>query len=307
MRFGVLGAADSWYLRDLERAAAGSHEILPLAFTRLSAAVGCPPRGSAARSADSDLSGFDALLLRAMPPGSLEQVVFRMDLLGQYEAGGGVLVNPPRAVEVAVDKYLALARLQAAGLPVPPTVACQTREEALQAFQQLGGDVVVKPLFGAEGKGLTRLNDDALAWRAFTMLEQLGAVLYVQQFLPHSGYDLRLLVVGSRVLAMKRSHPTDWRTNICRGARGEPYAASDELTGMARQAAAAVGASLAGVDILLTPDGQPYVLEVNAAPGWKGLARATGSDVAALVLQHLEQCAVTGRSGDPPPRSDPAF
>ena len=66
------------------------------------------------------------------------------------------MLNPPRAVEAAVDKYLTLALLDAAGLPVPPTWTGQSAAEALIAFEALGGDVVVKPLFGSEGRGLVR-------------------------------------------------------------------------------------------------------------------------------------------------------
>ena len=86
-----------------------------------------------------------------MPPGSLEQVVFRMDALHRIAAAGVPVLNPPRAVEAAVDKYLTLALLEAAALPVPPTWAGQGATEALAAFDALGGDVVVKPLFGSEG------------------------------------------------------------------------------------------------------------------------------------------------------------
>ncbi len=110
-----------------------------------------------------------------MPPGSLEQVVFRMDALGRLEAAGATVINPPRAIECAVDKYLTTARLAAAGLLVPRTVACQTVEDAMAAFELLGGDVVIKPLFGSEGRGITRLQDEALAERAFRLLVQLGA------------------------------------------------------------------------------------------------------------------------------------
>ena len=94
-----------------------------------------------------------------MPPGSLEQVVFRMDLLARLEAAGTWSFNPARAIEAAVDKYLTTARLAAAGLPVPRTGVCQTVEDALAGFDALGGDVVLKPLFGGEGRGIARLAD----------------------------------------------------------------------------------------------------------------------------------------------------
>src|SRR5205823_14974537 len=143
-----------------------------------------------------------------------EQVVFRMDALHRLAAAGVPVLNPPRAVEAAVDKYLTLALLAAAGLPVPTTWRGESASEALTAFAELGGDVVLKPLFGSEGRGLTRLNDEALALRAFKMLAQLGAVLYVQEFVPHEGFDIRLFLIGERVLAIRRHNQLDWRTNI---------------------------------------------------------------------------------------------
>jgi ribosomal protein S6--L-glutamate ligase len=157
----------------------------------------------------------------------------------------------------------------------------------MAAFAQLGGDVVLKPLFGSEGRGITRLNDEALALRAFKMLAQLGAVLYLQEFIQHEGCDLRLLVIGEHFLAMKRRNALDWRTNLSRGAKAEAFEPGDALIDMAHRAAAAVGAPLAGVDLLPGRDGQLYCLEVNAVPGWKGLAKAHQVDVAALVLEYV--------------------
>jgi len=285
MRIAVLGSPTSWYVGDLRRAAGQRHEILPVAYGQLVSQVDAD--GGAIRSAQLDLEQVDALLVRSMPPGSLEQIVFRMDALGNLAARGVPVVNPPRAIEVAVDKYLATTRLRDAGLLVPPTIACQTVEQAMEGFAALGGDVVVKPLFGAEGRGITRVSDEAIALRVFKALEQIGAVLYVQQFVAHEGADYRLLVVGDEVQGMRRRHPHDWRTNISRGAVAEPLEVTDELAELARRAARAVGAPLAGVDFLPGRDGQLYAIEVNAVPGWRALAQVTGVDVARLVLQQL--------------------
>lgn len=285
MHFAVVGSSESWYLKDLLRAAGSAHRITPVTFHDMRSTVGA--QGICVASGGVDLGQVDAVLVRTMPPGSLEQVVFRMDLLGRLAAAGKVVVNSPRAIEAAVDKYLATAKLQEAGLLVPPTVVCQTPQDAMEAFTQLGGDVVVKPLFGSEGRGIARLHDEALALRAFTMLAELGATLYVQQFVPHEGYDLRLLVVGRRVLGMRRSNPADWRTNVSRGATTEPLEVTRELAELAQRAAAAVGAGLAGVDVLPGRDGKLYAIEVNAVPGWKALGRTMGVDVAAMVLEYL--------------------
>ena len=221
---------------------------MPATFRDLSSALAT---GSlTATSVGVDLRSVDAVLVRTMPPGSLEQVVFRMDLLAQLEGAGVLVVNPPKAIEAAVDKYLTTARLQAAGLTVPRTIVCQTVDDALSAFAALGGDVVVKPLFGAEGRGIARLQDAAVAQHAFSLLVQSGAVLYLQEFVPHEGSDLRVLIVGERAWAMRRRNPLDWRTNVSRGATPEPAELTAELEELARRAADAVGAPVAGVDLL---------------------------------------------------------
>jgi ribosomal protein S6--L-glutamate ligase len=240
-----------------------------------------------------------------MPPGSLEQVVFRMDLLHRAQARGVPVMNPPAALEACVDKYLATAKLAAAGLPVPPTAVCQHADAALDAFHALGGDVVVKPLFGSEGRGMVRVSDPEMAWRTFRTLERTQAVLYLQRFVPHTGWDLRVLVLGGRVLAAMRRHADgDWRTNVAQGGRAEAVTPADAEARLALRAAAAVGAPLAGVDLLPLPVSDGYcVLEVNAVPGWRALAPACSVDVATAIVRYLaDEFAVAGVC-DPGPAS----
>jgi ribosomal protein S6--L-glutamate ligase len=213
----------------------------------------------------------------------------------QHAAAGGVIINSPRAVETAVDKFLTSAKLQAAGLRTPRTIVCQTADDAQAAFLELGCDVVLKPLFGSEGRGITRLTDEALAERAFKMLTQLGAVLYLQEYLPHQGHDLRLFVLGERVYGMRRSNPLDWRTNVSRGAKTEIREVIPAWADIARHAAATVGAVIAGVDLLPAKDGHDYVLEVNAVPGWKALAKTLQVDIAAEVLKYAAGAVKAGR------------
>ncbi|MEX2026842.1 MAG: RimK family alpha-L-glutamate ligase [Pirellulaceae bacterium] len=296
MRFGILANPDSWYLRDLSRAAATlGHAVTQLSFDEMTAALDDTGQLTIA-AGESKLSDFDAILVRTMPPGSLEQVVFRMDCLGRHEAAGGVVINPARAIEAAVDKFLTSAKLAKASLTTPRTIVCQTADEGRAAFEQLGGDVVLKPIFGSEGRGITRLNDEALAERAFKMLTQLGAVLYVQEFIEHEGFDYRLLLVGDDCLAMRRHNALDWRTNVSRGATGEKFDPPPSLIDMARRAAQAVGALVAGVDILPARDGRLHVLEVNAVPGWKALARVHDSDVASKLISFAAAQVGRGRS-----------
>lgn len=280
MRIAILSAGDGWHVRDLQRAAAAlGREATAVDFRKVFASV--------AASFDS-LAGFDAVLVRTMPPGSLEQVIFRMDVLHRLQAGGVKVLNPPAAVEACVDKYLATAKLQAAGLRVPPTIVCQHADAAMEALAALGGDVVVKPLFGSEGRGMIRLNDPDLAWRTFRTLERLQSVLYLQKFVAHPGWDLRVFVLDGRAIAgMKRHAQTGWRTNVAQGGRAECVSVTAAEEQLALRAAAALGARMAGVDLLPGPDGDWYVLEVNAVPGWRALAPVSGVDVANSILQFL--------------------
>jgi ribosomal protein S6--L-glutamate ligase len=187
-----------------------------------------------------------------------------------------------------VDKYWASVRLEESGLPVPRTVVCQHADAALVAFDQLGSDVVVKPLFGSEGRGMVRVSDRDLAWRTFRTLERTQAVLYLQEFVAHPGWDLRVLVLGGRmVAAMRRTAGVDWRTNVAQGGRAEPVSLTVAEEALALRAAEAVGAPLAGVDLLPGPAGEMYVVEVNAVPGWRALAAVAGVDVASAILRHL--------------------
>lgn len=306
-RLGILGSPQGVYVRQLSRAAERRRiDMQVLSFAELSVSLRGPAHAELSilsRLAESlaeaagddgvddgvDLLSLDGLIVRTMPLGSLEQVIFRMDALQALEHAGVPIVNPPRTLEIAIDKWLTLERLSRVGIPVPDTIACQTRDAAMAAFEQLGGDVVVKPLFGGEGRGIVRVSDVDMAWRVFGTLQQLGCVSYVQQFLPHFGYDIRVLIIGERLLSVKRRAAAGlWRTNLSQGSRAEPHELTEREEQLARSVARVSGGTLLGVDLLPTRDGRTVVLEVNAVPGWSGTSAALGVDVADLVIEHLE-------------------
>ncbi len=290
LHVAVLGNPGSWYCRDLARALEErSHQYSRLDFPQLVAEVGSAARPRL-KLGNFDLTTLDAVIVRTMPPGSLEQVVYRMDALARLEAAGVTVLNPPKAIECAVDKYLTTSRLEAAGLPVPPTCVCESADAALEAFERLGGDVVVKPLFGAEGRGIVRVSDPDLALRTFRTLERIQAVLYVQKFVEHEGFDVRVLVLdGSVVGSIRRRSPHDFRTNVSRAGIAEPHESSKQERDWALHAASATGSRIAGVDLLYSRSGECYVIEVNAVPGWQAFRGVTGIDVARLVVESLEQ------------------
>lgn len=291
MKIAILASKTSWYWSDLKRAGElRGHQLTRVEFESICGRLDhdCDTVWGLSEAGISDLQSFDAVIVRTMPVGSLEQVVFRMDALNFLEAKGVTVINSSRAVETAVDKYLSLCRLKNAGLPIPETSCCQSRSDAMTAFEQMGSDVVVKPLFGGEGRGIVRINSAEIADRTFKALEQVGSVLYLQKFVDHTGCDLRGLVIGERIFWMKRTNSQDWRTNASRGAVCSEHEPSDEEILLAKQAANATGCRVAGVDILSSRLGERFVLEVNAVPGWKALNQALSIDAASYVIELVE-------------------
>jgi len=231
-----------------------------------------------------DLEEFDALIVRWVPKGSAEQLIFRMDALHRLENLGVRVMNPPIAIERCADKFYTNSLLEDAGIPTLPTVVTEKRGEAMKAFEEFG-DVIVKPLFGSLGAGMLRITDRDLAYRTFSALEFGRYVYYIQKFIPHHNRDIRALVIGNEVLAAMRIGE-GWKTNVSAGARVEPYELSDELKEVALKSAEILKCGYAGVDIIKNGD-KFYVAEINAIPGWKGLQSVTGVNIAEKIIYHL--------------------
>ena len=306
MNAAILSAGQGWHNTELQRAFAERGQrctLLPV--TRLIGQIGgspsaqpsCAPaplRGSISvmhtnQSAQA-LDAFDVVLVRIIPRGSLEQVIFRMDALHLLAAQGARVFNPPICIERTVDKFYTSGLLAQAGLPTPRSVVCERSDDALAAFALLGGDVVLKPLFGSMGLGMTRITDEDVAYRVFKALELERAVYYVQETIPHAGRDIRAFILHGRVLAaIERIAPDGgWRTNVARGGQARALRLTPDQEALCLRAADCVGAAYAGVDLLVSTSGIPYVLEVNGIPGWQGLQQATGLDIAGEIVSYLE-------------------
>ncbi|HEY7683858.1 MAG TPA: RimK family alpha-L-glutamate ligase [Gemmatimonadales bacterium] len=284
MEVVILSSAGGWHIEELMRAVS-ARGLVPLVL---------PWEGNVARmgsepgvtNAGHRLRDARALLPRIIPSGSLEQLIYRVDTLHRLETDGVRVMNTGRAIERTVDKAWTSAILDQAGLPTPATVVCESADDAFAAFRALG-DVVVKPLFGSMGLGMSRVSDEDMAWRVFRVLETVRGVYYLQRYVEHGGRDIRAFVVGGRVLgAIERTAP-GWRTNFSRGGAVRSFALPAEWAALAVCAAEAIGAEYAGVDLLPAQDGMVYVLEVNGIPGWEGLQKATGIDVAGAVVEQL--------------------
>ncbi len=232
------------------------------------------------------LKDLNALIVRPIGRGSLEELVFRMDMLYKLEREGFYVLNPAEAIEHCVDKYDILAILEHVGVPVPRTFATESANEAVKAFEELGGDVVVKPIFGSRGIGATRVNDAEIALTVFKAITFQHGVIYLQEFIEHGTSDIRAFVVDGRVVAAMRRVAEGWKTNYSQGARPAPTKLSKEFEELAVKASNAVGCKVSGVDIMEGPKG-PCICDVNSQPGWKGLQMVTKVNIAEEIVQFM--------------------
>ncbi len=254
-------------------------------FNRLAARIGLKPEASVQQI--NVLRDLDALIIRPIGRGSVEEIIFRMDLLHRLQRRGMPIFNPPLSIERAVDKYHALALLEEHQLPIPSTVITEDPDEALKAFHELGCDVVMKPVFGSRGIGSNRISDPDVAERLFRAVAFYHEVIYLQKFIPHGTSDVRVFVVGERVIAaMHRVSPSSWKTNVSLGAQPVALTLSDELDSLAVKASEVIGCKISGVDILESENG-PVIIELNSQPGWRGLQSVADVNIAEQIVRFV--------------------
>jgi tetrahydromethanopterin:alpha-L-glutamate ligase len=230
----------------------------------------------------------DAVHVRTFSAGSFEAITKRLGLLHALANLGVVVWNDARAIERCVDKSMTSFLLARAGVPTPPTWTTESAEgaRALVAREAPRGPLVLKPLFGAQGKGLRLIRrPDELPDP-----EAVAGVYYLQQFQPLATRDFRdyrLFVLHGRVVAAMMRRASTWITNVKQG--GEPVAIAPDpkMERLAVAAANAVGAVIAGVDVLVGIDGAPTVLEVNSMPAWSGLQKVSKNNVAEAIAEDV--------------------
>lgn len=237
----------------------------------------------------------DAAIVRGIAGGTFEQVTKRLGVLHALRELGVPVYNDARAIERSVDKGMTSLLLHAAQVPTPPTWAMESAAQAQRLVTResaAGRALVLKPLFGSQGKGLQRVGWVDGTHVPLPDLRDYGGLAYLQRYLPAiatPGFDWRVLVIGGRAVTAMRRLGTTWIHNVKQGARVEPASLDDTLADLAERAAAALQMDYAGIDILPTPDG-PQVLEVNGVAAWQGLQKVTRFSIArALVDDALDR------------------
>lgn len=270
-------AGGDWHARQLAKALrARGATVVVTTLARCAFNSTCPT-GLAIPGFEGPLP--DGAFVRSIGNGSLEQITFRLGILHALRESSVRVWNDARAIERCVDKSTATFLFQRAGLPTPPTITVEGRSAAVDRFAALGPDVVVKPLFGAQGVGIMK----ACSASELPMSESVGEIYYLQTYVDQARstfVDWRVFVSAGRVLAAMARRSDSWITNVALGATPEPHAANREMTQLSLAAAKALGADYGGVDLIADRHGTLFVLEVNSNPAWQGLQSVTDIDIA---------------------------
>ena len=203
-------------------------------------------------------------------------------------------LNTADAVRLCDDKAENSLALEAAGVPTPRTMLAFDVESAVRACEIVGYPAVLKPVTGSWGRLLACVNGPEQARSILAQKKDLGsfhhAIFYVQEYIAKPDRDIRAYVVGDRVLAASYRTAKHWVTNAARGAESLPCPITPEIEEMALRACHAVGARLAGVDLIETPDGYS-VIEVNTGGEFKGLMSTTEVDIAGAIVDEAARAA----------------
>ena len=235
---------------------------------------------------------FDALpkiaFVRGVPGGTLQQVITRLDILHALEMLGVRVYNTGRAVERTVDKAMTSFLLHHHAVPTPDTWVCESRHEAEKILVQetgRGEALVIKPLFGSQGNGVSLIKQgDKLP---VPMQQHVDGLYYLQRYVDSgegAWHDHRVFVIQGKAVAAMVRHGASWVNNVALGGRCEAVTLAGELIELAEAASEAVDIDYCGVDIIRDQSGKAYVLEVNSIPAWKGLQGVVDIDIAQALV-----------------------
>jgi ribosomal protein S6--L-glutamate ligase len=225
---------------------------------------------------------------------------YGLAVVNQFDMMGVAVLNNSVPIARSRDKLRCLQLLARFGLDIPRTVMARDRSNVARLLKDVGGlPAIVKLIRGTQGVGVMLASTLGELEGILATFSDLGQDIVLQEFIAESrGRDVRALVVGDRVVAAmrRRAKRGEFRSNLHRGGRGKAVKLAGAYVEAAVSAARIVGLEVAGVDMLETREG-PKVMEVNSSPGFEGLERATGVDIAGAIIEHALAVAQAQRDG----------
>lgn len=207
-----------------------------------------------------------------------------------FESAGVRCINSHRVAQICGDKLLTTAALSDAGVAQPECRVAFTEESALQAIEELGYPVVLKPAVGSWGRLLSKINDRDAAETVLEHKTVLGSyhhsIFYIQQYVEKHNRDIRSFVVGDDCIAAIYRSSDHWITNTARGGRASKCEVTPEVAEISLSAAAAVGGGIVAIDLFESADGL-LVNEVNYTMEFRNSIDTTGVDIPRVVADYV--------------------
>lgn len=220
---------------------------------------------------------FDVIMERCISHG---RALYSLRILNDR---GVRTVNTARVADICGNKLQTTSALAAAGVPSPRTLVAFTAEAALEAIEELGYPVVLKPSVGSWGRLLSKVNDREAAEAILEHKEVLGtyhhSIHYIQEYIQKPMRDIRAFVIGNETIcAIYRDSP-HWITNTARGGKASVCPVTPELNDICVRAGRAVGGGVVAIDVLEDPDRGLLVNEVNYTMEFRNSVLPTGVDI----------------------------
>ena len=197
----------------------------------------------------------------------------------------------PEAVVLSRNKFLALMILKEAGLPVPESFLAFSRKVLENLIKEMQFPIVLKLLYGSLGRGVMFADSYSSAISVMDTLERFNQPIFIQEFLPHEGFDIRVFVLGNKVLAAEKriAKEGERRTNIGIGGRGEKIEEVDkEIEEISIKAANVLGMKITGIDVISTEYGN-FILEANVNVHFEGLMEVTKINIARKIVEFVKE------------------
>lgn len=232
---------------------------------------------------------YDAILERSI---SYARGLYSTRILNSW---GIPTVNTADVAEICGNKLATASALAAKNVPQPETRVAYTVKAALDAIEEMGYPVVLKPMVGSWGRLLAKINDRDAAEAILEHKDVLGSyehsIFYIQEYVDKPGRDIRVFVIDDEpITAIYRQSP-HWITNTARGGKGEVCSLSPELEKISRDAANAVGGGLLAVDVIEHPEHGYQINEINHTMEFHTTVPTTGVDIPQLTVEYLMKVA----------------
>jgi ribosomal protein S6--L-glutamate ligase len=234
-----------------------------------------------------NLRDFDALIIKKIGSRYSPDLLDRLEVLRYLAERGVKIFSSPYSILRVLDRLSCTISLQLADIPMPPTTITESVDQALTAVAAYG-EAVFKPLYTSKARGMFVLRDGAHARSAIEEYRAENPIMYIQKTIDLGDLDLGIAFLGGEYLTTYARCKTNgaWNTTTASGGKYRVYEPSPEIIELARRAQAGFDLDFTCVDVAITEEG-PYVFEVSAFGGFRGIQETSGMDAAKLYVEYV--------------------